>query len=409
MKKKQVLWLSSVANVGLAIVCVYLWKSIHQTSADHSPASGATEIQPEQAATQTPASMPDNQLNWRLVESSEYPTYIKNLRTIGCPEDTVRDIIIADVDQYFTAQFEQNYGPAKEKFWQTRAQKAFAPGAIEARKQFRELEKQKADLIQQLLNVDLAAEMRKYISGGIQPDSRLDFLTPEKQAQVLAVRSTYIDRAQEVMNELGVILFPDEVEKLKQIHAERRDTLLGILTQDEMDELDARVSPSAAILRQKMANFEITPREFRELVQLRRPVDEEFALLEALPYYSMNQQEKEKKVAAYEKLDQQLRERLGPTRFADYVRSQEPYYGYFYQLTKNSKLAGDAFGVRQSAEKRRAQLLANSNLDESGRASALKTLQTETEQSLRQILGEEGLADFNRQTGGWLAGFVKAQ
>src|SRR6266498_4352074 len=36
--------------------------------------------------------------SWREVESADYPTYIANLRDIGCPEQTIRDIIIADVN-----------------------------------------------------------------------------------------------------------------------------------------------------------------------------------------------------------------------------------------------------------------------------------------------------------------------
>src|SRR5687767_12623141 len=38
---------------------------------------------------------------WHEVESSDYETFIKNLRTIGCPEQTIRDIIVADVDLLF--------------------------------------------------------------------------------------------------------------------------------------------------------------------------------------------------------------------------------------------------------------------------------------------------------------------
>src|SRR6516162_1933421 len=35
--------------------------------------------------------------SWRDVESPDYPVYIANLRAIGCPEQTIRDLIIADV------------------------------------------------------------------------------------------------------------------------------------------------------------------------------------------------------------------------------------------------------------------------------------------------------------------------
>ena len=36
-------------------------------------------------------------LRWSQLESIDYPTYIANLRGIGCPEETIRDIITADI------------------------------------------------------------------------------------------------------------------------------------------------------------------------------------------------------------------------------------------------------------------------------------------------------------------------
>ena len=46
-------------------------------------------------------------------------------------------------------------------------------------------------------------------------------------------------------------------------------------------------------------------------------------------------------------------------------------------------------------------------MNEDNRTNALKNLQTETERLLRQILGDKILADFNRETGGWLANLAK--
>ena len=40
--------------------------------------------------------------SWKDLESPDYPTYILNLRNIGCPEQTVRDIIIADVNALYS-------------------------------------------------------------------------------------------------------------------------------------------------------------------------------------------------------------------------------------------------------------------------------------------------------------------
>src|SRR5438477_10715956 len=50
----------------------------------------------ESSQKPVPVSTP---FNWSSVESADYKRYIANLRATGCPEETVRDIIIADVDK----------------------------------------------------------------------------------------------------------------------------------------------------------------------------------------------------------------------------------------------------------------------------------------------------------------------
>jgi len=44
---------------------------------------------------------------WSQLESTDYHTYLANLRGIGCPEQTIRDIITADVDSVFARQRDQ--------------------------------------------------------------------------------------------------------------------------------------------------------------------------------------------------------------------------------------------------------------------------------------------------------------
>lgn len=47
------------------------------------------------AAANAPA--PPLQFSWRQIESTDYRTYVANLRAIDCPEQTIADIIRADV------------------------------------------------------------------------------------------------------------------------------------------------------------------------------------------------------------------------------------------------------------------------------------------------------------------------
>jgi hypothetical protein len=48
--------------------------------------------------------LPTTGFNWRQVEAPEYRTYTANLRRIGCPEQTIRDIITADLHSIFAGK-----------------------------------------------------------------------------------------------------------------------------------------------------------------------------------------------------------------------------------------------------------------------------------------------------------------
>jgi len=50
------------------------------------------------AATETLPQASPEPFHWSNLEATDFPTYIANLRSIGCPEPTIRDIITADVE-----------------------------------------------------------------------------------------------------------------------------------------------------------------------------------------------------------------------------------------------------------------------------------------------------------------------
>src|SRR5262249_25055911 len=90
---------SLVANVVLLVTVVYLlprtWDKQHSSST--TPATFPAR-QPVSAAAR-PFWV---SFQWSQLESEDYPTYIANLRAIGCPERTIRDIVAADLHALLT-------------------------------------------------------------------------------------------------------------------------------------------------------------------------------------------------------------------------------------------------------------------------------------------------------------------
>src|SRR4051812_46665567 len=140
--------------------------------------------------------------SWKEVESPDYPTYIANLRDIGCPEQTVRDIIIADVNNLFARRRANELVTSEQQWWRSEPDTNVL--AVAAQKS-RALEDERRGLLTRLLGAnwesgDLVSLPRPSRPGIILDGPVLGQLPPEtKQAiQEANVRSqdrleTYLD------------------------------------------------------------------------------------------------------------------------------------------------------------------------------------------------------------------------
>src|SRR5688572_29881660 len=67
-------------------------------------------------------SPPPEPFNWAQVESTDFKVYIANLRAINCPEETIQDIIMAEVEKLYNSRRRTLFPPRQEvAFWVTGA------------------------------------------------------------------------------------------------------------------------------------------------------------------------------------------------------------------------------------------------------------------------------------------------
>ena len=86
-------------------------------SAEAKAAPAASAPKPR-TLTQIVTNTIAQKFDWNSVESDDYKKYIANLRSIGCPEETIRDIITADVNKLYDAKRKALAGPKKKfEFW----------------------------------------------------------------------------------------------------------------------------------------------------------------------------------------------------------------------------------------------------------------------------------------------------
>ena len=105
--------ISILANLALAALLPWLARRPRlESGALPVPAAmaGATAA-PEARSSSSPAQNAGRDqaepFRWSRLESTDYRVYIANLRDIGCPEQTIRDIIKADVDNLYASRREE--------------------------------------------------------------------------------------------------------------------------------------------------------------------------------------------------------------------------------------------------------------------------------------------------------------
>jgi hypothetical protein len=109
---------------------------------------------PQTITTKPPARVFD----WQTLESADYRTYIANLRAIGCPEETLRDIIRADVKKLFDARLRaQMPGNQRFEYWKPGTSIASLVNDDFVNRQ-KDLAMQKHVLLKQLLGTDPSTE-----------------------------------------------------------------------------------------------------------------------------------------------------------------------------------------------------------------------------------------------------------
>ena len=90
-------------NIALAVAFVIAARQVSRRSGADSAAVGVALVN----QTGTNVVLRRQFFSWRSVESDDYPTYVSNLREIGCPEQTIRDI---KIEYFFSLKWASSLG-----------------------------------------------------------------------------------------------------------------------------------------------------------------------------------------------------------------------------------------------------------------------------------------------------------
>src|ERR1044071_2000253 len=106
-------------SLGVNILLAAVWLATSSSSALKS--TSQSELSPQTTSTggRTNVLLRRQFFSWQEVESPDYPTYITNLRNIGCPEQTIRDIIIADINGLFARRRAMELVTPDQQWWRS--------------------------------------------------------------------------------------------------------------------------------------------------------------------------------------------------------------------------------------------------------------------------------------------------
>jgi len=410
--KKSTFLILVLANAAILAGAVYYLERIYSKAPAPVPPPSARET----LAVETPAAAPapvaptnstpvvilqTNQFHWREIESADYRTYIANLRGIGCPEATIKDIILTDVMKLFAERRGRFYQNGREfKFWETQDKRALTARQLEEReKQLSKIDKELPTVLRELLGVNYDRELNKYFVDSREDDRRLGFVSEDKRSQLVALRDE-IEGLKEHVFDQAQNGQPVDLEGLKKIQEHRKEILAQILTPAEREEYELRTSDTAERLRAELVGFNPTEQEFREIYKLWQAHDDKYAFISA-----DDENARRAKAQDQERIEQEIKAKIAPDRLAEYERTRSRDYQVLYTFAERYELppgtVQSVFEIKQVAENARQTLLAE-RMDDAERQAGLKTIQEETQRAVRQNLGEKLFWTYARSGGSWI-------
>jgi hypothetical protein len=404
MNVKTLFVVSLVVNLALATTIAWMAKSHSARSTETKTASTtqaaakstiASKAKPAASDAAVSPAAPAQSFDWRLVESEDYKKYIANLRAIGCPEETIRDIITADVNKLYESKRKELAGPKKKfEFWK--------PGGLmgaaidpERMEKERALNKEKRALLTELLG-SAPDEKPDILAGAAsQLEAMFDFLPAEKRSKVFELMQDMQTKMQKATKSGGF-----DGEDYRKATKETEAAMAAILTPEEMLDYNLRFSMTANMMRMQLAGFEPKEQEFLEIFKKRKAYDDEFGV-SGMGGLNLKGEEKQKQKAAEQELDKQINGMLGEDRYQDYKRAQDYAFQSMYRVADREGLGKDAavkvYDMKKIAEEQARKVRQDKSLTKEQRTAALQGIRTETENSVRVVFGDKGFQSYQKQ------------
>lgn len=395
--------ISILLNFGLVLAVGYGWKtsqtkpvaSTSSTSVEEQSESENVKSSAKRAAKKTVSetAMAKPNFHWRDVESADYKTYIENLRRIRCPETTIADIIMMDVNKHFRnrlAPLRQGHDTTF-RFWENDyGGNRNSPYA----KAWQEAEKEKSKLLKELLGANYREEMAKASGWDMEPkDPFFKNMSKEDRERMGEIQEKFNDMRNEVYRRTrGGMQDEEDTAELKKIEQDQLAELSQIFSPEELFEYQLRTSQTVQSMKwNDLQGFDATEEEFRAIAKVK------LAREAAGDFQTPNHTELANEA---QKQDQELKKLLGEERYKEYKQNADWEYRNLKKLVEKNggdkEIAQQIHGMKDDVRQATRKIRDNRSLSREERDQKLLELRATVDQTLTEALGERGFKAFKR-------------
>jgi hypothetical protein len=343
-------------------------------------------------------------MQWSRIASNDLEVYRDNLRAVGCPALTVRDIILAEINDLFAHRRQSLLAGFQARFWEL-AIRGEAALRNEWGPPMDALSAERERLIEELLGNNSAGDAPVLAAGDDDSQQHLFWLPPGKRSALAALEEQHHRNLQlvgkAVADRADGQSSAAEQARREQMEREFEEARATLLSPAELEELRLRGSRES-LWAIDLAGFEATEEEWRAVTRLRLEFSEAGKSLEDLGHEeALNRREELE--AELKRATQTL---LGAERYARFELAANGEFQDVCRVTQRYGLADtiavQAYEVQQAAAAEASRLRENGELSAPTRLAALTGLRQEAERTLAKTLGEKVFATYREYSGSWL-------
>lgn len=382
---------AGVASTGQVMAAGAATNLINTVSSSNTVAEGAGGVGTNVAAAggeSVPAVPAGRKIGWEQLDKPEYDTYIASLKSVGCPEEKVRYIVLSDINEHVSKKRVKEAVAHDIQWWRAEPELAMT-GALQEKG--RSLDEERNRLIAKYLGAAAVEEERgeAMLWSNVQLTGPvLGSLPPEVHNTVQEICGRSLERSQASfwarVNEGQPVNQVDMARMREQTRADLRK----VLKDDAMEEFLLRYSHNAHQLRLILRGLDPTPEEFRKIFRATDALDHQIQL-EYGGTETMSQEQRER----YDRQrDAAIRDALGATRYQAYLMTKDPVY----RMAQNTALQYGAppraiqpiYEMMKDIESRRQKVLNDASLMPQQKSLALNALQQDQIRAVQKIVSE---------------------